>query len=169
MDPIVEIFFEEAAELLADFEAGLLELEESRHDPELLNRIFRTAHTLKGNASMLGFDDVARYTHGLESMLEDVRIGDLRVTPDVVDALLLAGDLMRRMLTAAQTGGAVPAAEIDAGLDRLQVLRALQTAAPAVSSDPAVPAADVASTAAPATNSIRVPIGKVDRLINLVG
>jgi len=59
-DPLMAAFFEEAGELLADLEAGLLQLEARPHDEELLNGIFRSAHTLKGNSAMLAFDEVAR-------------------------------------------------------------------------------------------------------------
>jgi two-component system chemotaxis sensor kinase CheA len=166
MDPVVEIFFEEAAELLADFEAGLLELEESSGDTELLNRIFRAAHTIKGNAGILGFDAIARFTHGLESLLDELRTGARPVTADVVDALLAAGDVLRRMLRAEQTGS--EPVDGDEVLARLQALHD----APAASADVAVaPARDVevAGSGAAPSASIRVPIAKVDRLINLVG
>jgi two-component system chemotaxis sensor kinase CheA len=103
VDPVVDIFFEEAAELLADFEAGLLELEGTQGEPELLHRIFRAAHTIKGNAAMLGFDAIARFTHGLESLLDALRTGARPVTGEVVDALLVSGDVLRRMLRSAQT------------------------------------------------------------------
>src|SRR5262245_23319892 len=121
MDPVVDIFFEEAAELLADFEAALLELEETQGDGELLNRIFRAAHTIKGNAGMLGFDAIARFTHGLESLLDALRTGARPVTADVIDALLASGDVLRRMLRAQQTGGEM--ADGERILARLDALR----------------------------------------------
>jgi two-component system chemotaxis sensor kinase CheA len=164
VDPVVEIFFEEAAELLADFEAALLELEESQGDAELLNRIFRAAHTIKGNAGMLGFDDIARFTHGLESLLDALRTGARPVTADVVDALLVSGDVLRRMLHAQQTGGET--SDVDRTLERLHALR--EGDAPGASA--AAPSGTRPSEPAAAPNaSIRVPIAKVDRLINLVG
>lgn len=72
-DGVIEAFFEEASELVADFESGLLHLEEAPADKELLNRIFRCAHTLKGNSAMLGFEKVAHFTHALEDMLDELR------------------------------------------------------------------------------------------------
>ncbi len=166
MDPVVEIFFEEAAELLADFEAALLELEESQGDAELLNRIFRAAHTIKGNAGMLGFDEIARFTHGLESLLDALRTGARPVTPDVVDALLVSGDVLRRMLRAQQTGG--EANDVERTLERLNALRdgGDGHAGPSAAEPSGVRSSEPA--AAPSA-SIRVPIAKVDRLINLVG
>jgi two-component system chemotaxis sensor kinase CheA len=165
VDPVIDIFFEEAAELLADYEAALLELEDTQGDAELLNRIFRAAHTIKGNAGMLGFDEIARFTHGLESLLDALRTGTRALTPDVVDALLVSGDVLRRMLRAQQTGGA--AIDAERALARLCALRDGTAADAASETEPsAVRSTEPAS--APSA-SIRVPITKVDRLINLVG
>ncbi len=164
MDAVVDIFFEEAAELLADFEAALLELESADGDTELLNRIFRAAHTIKGNAGMLGFDAIARFTHGLESLLDALRTGARPLTADVVDALLASGDVLRRMLRAAQTGDETT--DVERALGRLHAL--LDASAAESSADAAEPTASDASAAVPSA-SIRVPIAKVDRLINLVG
>jgi len=169
MDPVVEIFFEEAAELLADFEAGLLELEESHGNAELLNRIFRAAHTIKGNAGMLGFEELARFTHGLEFLLEQIRSGGRSITPDVMEALLAAADVVRRMLRTQQTGAEASTTEIEvaqAVLHRLQAAPVTHGQAAAV--DRLHPTASARPTAGAQTTSIRVPIAKVDRLINLV-
>jgi two-component system chemotaxis sensor kinase CheA len=164
VDPVIDIFFEEAAELLADFEAALLELEEAQGDGELLNRIFRAAHTIKGNAGMLGFDDIARFTHGLESLLDALRTGARPVTADVVDALLVSGDVLRRMLRAQQTGG--EAIDVERTLERLHALRDGEVA---VAPTTAAESPRATEPAAAPSASIRVPIAKVDRLINLVG
>ena len=171
MDAVVEIFFEEAAELLADYEAALLELEDAPRDSELLNRIFRAAHTIKGNAGMLGFDEIGHFTHGLESLLDALRTGRQPVTADVIEALLVSGDVLRRMLRAAQSGG--EAADAERTLERLGLLLAAPTSGP--SSDDVRPAEStqtprpgVLGGSAPGS-SVRVPIAKVDRLIDLVG
>jgi two-component system chemotaxis sensor kinase CheA len=170
VDPVVDIFFEEAAELLADFEAGLLELEGTQGEPELLHRIFRAAHTIKGNAAMLGFDAIARFTHGLESLLDALRTGARPITGDVVDALLVSGDVLRRMLRSAQTGGETD--DVERTLERLLALRDVEDVAAAevpVRSDGVAPVEIAIAAAGATTASIRVPIAKVDRLINLVG
>ncbi len=101
-DPLVQAFFDEASELLGDFEAGVLRLEEGPHDAELLNRIFRSAHTLKGNSAMLGFERMARFTHALEDLLDQLRQGRRTVTPRAVDALLASSDVLRALVAAAQ-------------------------------------------------------------------
>jgi two-component system chemotaxis sensor kinase CheA len=169
VDPVVDIFFEEAAELLADFEAGLLELEGTQGEAELLHRIFRAAHTIKGNAAMLGFDAIARFTHGLESLLDALRTGGRPVTAEIVDALLVSGDVLRRMLRSAQTGGETD--DVERTLERLLALRDVEDveAGPSRSGGTAPAEPAMAAAGATTTASIRVPIAKVDRLINLVG
>lgn len=112
-DAMLDAFFEEAAELLAGFEAGLLELESAPDDKELLNRIFRCAHTLKGNSSMLGFDRVAHFTHALEDMLDQLRKGDLEATPVVIDTLLASADIVKGLVEEAKGGDAVDGAQHD--------------------------------------------------------
>ncbi len=101
-DPLVQAFFDEASDLLADFEAGVLHLEEGPHDAELLNQIFRCAHTLKGNSSMLGFERIARFTHALEDLLDQLRKGRLAVTPRAVEALLESTDVLKALVAAGQ-------------------------------------------------------------------
>jgi two-component system chemotaxis sensor kinase CheA len=110
-DPLLEAFFEEANELLADFEAALLGLEEAPGDVELLNRIFRSAHTLKGNSAMLGFGEIARFTHALEDLLDHVRKGQRRLNPAVVDTLLASEDIVRSLVDRAHRGAPASAAD----------------------------------------------------------
>jgi two-component system chemotaxis sensor kinase CheA len=125
-DPLIAAFFEEAAELLSDFEAGLLQLEETPDDPALLNRIFRSAHTLKGNSSMLGFEEIARFTHALEDLLDQLRKGRRVVTPKVVDTLLASEDVVRSLLERARAGGAAASADEAQTVERvLGALKAL--------------------------------------------
>jgi two-component system chemotaxis sensor kinase CheA len=125
-DPLAQAFFDEALELLSDFEAGLLRLEESPDDSELLNRIFRSAHTLKGNSSMLGLEAIARFTHALEDLLDQLRKGLRVVTPSVVDVLLASGDVLKGLVARAQGGTGSAAPEAAAAEARtLETIRAL--------------------------------------------
>ncbi|MBI4522674.1 MAG: chemotaxis protein CheA [Deltaproteobacteria bacterium] len=119
---LAQAFFEEAAELLADFETSLLHLEESPGDPEILNRIFRCAHTLKGNGAMLGFDEVAHFTHALEDLLDRLRKGEMAVTPVVVDTLLESLDAVKQLIAAAKGNDEQDAEQCG---KILQVIRAL--------------------------------------------
>jgi two-component system chemotaxis sensor kinase CheA len=130
VDPLLQAFFEEAAELLADYEAGLLTLEKTPDDSELLNRIFRSAHTLKGNSSMLGLEEIARFTHTLEDLLDQLRKGKRAATPPTVDALLASGDVLRALMTRAQAGTAAASAEEQDAMRRIEeALRAILSGA----------------------------------------
>jgi two-component system chemotaxis sensor kinase CheA len=95
---LTQAFTEEAGELLQSFEEGLLELEARPGDPEVLNRIFRAAHTIKGNSAMLGFTDIAQFTHSLENVLDRLRKGTLQVTPPGMTLLLQSMDMVKGML-----------------------------------------------------------------------
>ncbi len=71
-----EAFREEAYELLSDLEGSLLELEESPDDAELIGKVFRVMHTIKGSGAMFGFDDIAAFTHEIENVYDRVRNRD---------------------------------------------------------------------------------------------
>jgi two-component system chemotaxis sensor kinase CheA len=103
-DQYREVYREEAGELLVELESTLLELEESPEDPDLVARAFRAMHTIKGSGAMFGFDDIATFTHELETVFDRVRNGQLAVTTDLVGLALRAKDLIRELLDA--TGGA---------------------------------------------------------------
>jgi len=134
-------FFDEAAEHLADMESVLLELENGAGDPELLNRIFRAAHSIKGSSGTFGFKDVARFTHGLENLLDKVRDGSMAVSPGLVELLLRSTDMVASLIAAAQRD--LPA---DAGLDPLlheleaHASRTAPADAPRPAVAPAIPA-----------------------------
>ena len=170
-DPLMATFFEEAGELLADLEAGLLQLEASPTDAELLNGIFRSAHTLKGNSAMLGFEDIARVTHVVEDLLDRLRKGRSAATARVIDALLAVADIVRMLLTRAHAGQDPSAEEQTACDDVITTVRALLSeddsrvaaAAPGGVDGPRMLLAPVVGAA-----TIRVPVDKVDRLIDLV-
>ncbi len=91
-------FREEAREILVDLEAALLELNENREDQELVGRVFRALHTLKGSGAMFGFEDLAVFTHNLENAFDEVRNGRLKVGAELVDLTLAALDQIRAML-----------------------------------------------------------------------
>jgi two-component system chemotaxis sensor kinase CheA len=97
-DELTQLFIEEANELLADAEQALLRLESQPDDLELLNRIFRCAHTLKGNAKMLGFEGVASFTHQLENLLDKLRKQELKVTPQLAQVVFSSVDVMKGLI-----------------------------------------------------------------------
>ena len=114
-------FREEARDVLADLESAMLELHEHRADSEIVGRIFRGLHTIKGSGSMFGFERLAAFAHDLETAFDRVRNGQLTVTPELVDLTLRAVDQIGVML---EEDGAAPAdpaaaAEILEGVRRL--------------------------------------------------
>ena len=102
-----EAFFEEAAEHLAIVEEGLLALEQHPEDLDLLNKIFRSAHSIKGTSGMFGFNAVAQFTHKMETLLDLLRNGQKTVTPQIADLLLKATDCLKTLIDAAKSGSAV--------------------------------------------------------------
>jgi len=100
MDRQRELYLEEAAELIVELEAALLELETSPQDQELIGRVFRALHTIKGSGAMFGFDAIAAFTHRLEEAFDLVREDRLRVTPDLINLTLRARDHIKGLLQA---------------------------------------------------------------------
>jgi chemotaxis protein histidine kinase CheA len=92
------IFADEAAEQLATIADGALRLEQGDTDAELLAALFRSAHSLKGAAAVMGFDDVGRVAHVLEDLLDELRAGSRSATPALTDALVEGVDTLRGML-----------------------------------------------------------------------
>jgi two-component system chemotaxis sensor kinase CheA len=99
-----EIYRAEACELLSELETSLLALEESPCDGELIGRVFRALHTIKGSGAMAGFEDIASFTHDIENIFDLVRNSELCVTKTLVDLTLRAGDRIRSMLDAPDDG-----------------------------------------------------------------
>ena len=99
-----DAFFDEAAEHVAIVEEGLLALEQNPADLDLLNKIFRSAHSIKGGAGMFGFTAVAQFTHKMETLLDLLRNGQKAVTPVVADLLLRSTDCMKTLMEATRTG-----------------------------------------------------------------
>lgn len=104
IDKHKETFKEEAHELLGELETSLLELEESPDNTELVGRVFRAMHTIKGSGSMFGFDDIAKFTHEIETVFDLVRNGKIPVTKELIQATLSARDRIREMLDAYGSG-----------------------------------------------------------------
>jgi two-component system chemotaxis sensor kinase CheA len=100
--PVEDTFREEAHELLGELEIALLELEEKPHDRDVIGRVFRVLHTIKGSGATAGFDAVAAVAHEIETVFERVRSGELAASRDLVSQTLAAGDRLRRMV---ETGG----------------------------------------------------------------
>jgi two-component system chemotaxis sensor kinase CheA len=145
VDHFKQSFREEAREILVELEAALLELNENRDDAELVGRAFRALHTIKGSGAMFGFDDLAAFTHDLETAYDEVRNGRLSVTAELIDLTLAALDRIKAML---EEGGADPAAEQAACAKILLQVRGLTASADGSAELARVPAPPPVDTAA---------------------
>ncbi len=116
-------FFDESAEHVATMEEGLLQLEQQPGDLDLLNRIFRAAHSIKGNAGMFGFTAVGEFTHKMENLLDALRNGQIEADKPLIDLLLEATDAVKGLLEAARTNRAPDEALIGPLRARLEACR----------------------------------------------
>lgn len=110
MDTPKQIYREEANELLADLEEALIELEQKPAERDLIDRIFRAMHTIKGSGAMFGFDDIAAFTHTIETVYDLIREGKLSVTGELISLTLKACDQIKAMLSASEGGEAADGA-----------------------------------------------------------
>ncbi|HHO75016.1 MAG TPA: chemotaxis protein CheA [Deltaproteobacteria bacterium] len=113
IDELVQIFLEESDDEIRELEAGLIRLEEEQDDENTINRVFRAAHTIKGSAGLVGFDDVSLFTHDIENILDRIRTGELKITKKLITNLLSAVDLLKRLISASAEGETIDKAEID--------------------------------------------------------
>lgn len=102
MTQFYEVFFEESAELLAEMELLLLQLDVDAPSKDDLNAIFRTAHSIKGGSGTFGFTEITETTHILESLLDKLRNGELQLLREMVDVFLKAVDVIKMQLAGRQ-------------------------------------------------------------------
>ena len=98
LDNFKKKFIEEAVDLIDELEKAVLELEDNSNDLDIVLRIFRIMHTLKGNSSMFGFEQIDRFTHHMETIYDQVRSGEREVTQDTLDATLRSVDHLKNLL-----------------------------------------------------------------------
>jgi two-component system chemotaxis sensor kinase CheA len=122
LDKYRQAFQEEAREVLVELESALLLLNENRSDKDLVGRVFRALHTIKGSGGMFGFDELAAFTHDLETAFDEVRGGQLEVSAELLDVALAALDQIKSMLE--ETAGGPPA-DRAVSVEILAKLRAL--------------------------------------------
>lgn len=194
LDPeMVADFLTNVEELLDALSASILELEANPGSTDAIEKIFRTAHTIKGTAGMFGFRAIERLTHVMENKFDKVRKGQLVATPAVVDSILFGFDRVRELFASLQAGQ-TPEAPINDALARLQMAEtgvalpmpapvAIHAAPQSPQSHPAGAPPDgssfpAASAGKPAAESgkteqsggtIRVDLKRLDGLVNLVG
>ncbi|HLG17971.1 MAG TPA: chemotaxis protein CheA [Blastocatellia bacterium] len=177
-EAILQTFFIESDEHLCAMEEALIALENRPEDEELLQTVFRVAHTLKGSASCLGLQSITRFTHVLEDLLERLRNRAIPVTSKLVTLLLQTVDALRQMVPEAM-----------AGIEEMQpphkaLLRRLAKRLPAaVSKDQGSshnsPAVELKESlrrkqediqaSADHVKTLRVDIEKLDRMLTLTG
>ena len=85
---LADVFFNESKEIIKNLEADIVTLEENQNDQNIINRIFRYFHTLKGSSGIAGFTIIYEFTHHLESLFDQVRSGDITVSRNIIDILL---------------------------------------------------------------------------------
>ncbi len=110
---IIEDFLIEAFELVEQIDQNLVELENNPEDLELLNAIFRVAHTVKGSSSFLNFDILTKLTHHMEDVLNKARKEELKMTPEVMDVVLESIDDMKALLQEIRDKGSDQESNID--------------------------------------------------------
>ncbi len=148
MSQFYQVFFEEAQEHLDSMESLLLALDIGDPDAEQLNAIFRAAHSIKGSAGTFGFTDLAEVTHVLENLLDRIRKGELALRPEMIDAFLDAGDVLKDLLAAHRGNGVADPSQVAAMCKRLSALTvSASVSAPVVANEPAAAAATPASPA----------------------
>jgi two-component system chemotaxis sensor kinase CheA len=146
IDKYKQAFQEEAHEIILELESALLELNERRADSDLVGRVFRALHTIKGSGAMFGFDALAAFTHHVENAFDRVRNGQLTVTPDLISLSLAAVDQIKAMLEeSAERGHADPATSAHI-LEKVRELTGAIEVAPAKKPDAATETPAAAAT-----------------------
>jgi two-component system chemotaxis sensor kinase CheA len=100
----VGVFTDEAAENIAAIESGLLQLEKGDADPDVINNVFRAAHTLKGNSKMIRHDRMGALTHAMEDVFGALRSGEIPELGDLADPLYQTIDILRALLDEISVG-----------------------------------------------------------------
>jgi two-component system chemotaxis sensor kinase CheA len=121
------IFVEEASEHLETLESGFMQLEKTPDDSELLNAIFRSAHTIKGSSGTVGLPDIAKFTHVMEEILESLRAGELSTNKQMISTLLEALDMIKEMVAAVASEEEFP---FERCLDLMARMKAIKGEAP---------------------------------------
>jgi two-component system chemotaxis sensor kinase CheA len=163
LETLRQVFLDDADRCLAVLDESLVALERHPTDSEMLGTVFRAAHTIKGNASMVGLDAIEQLAHAIEEVLGKLRDGTGTPTEDVVTLLLAGVDGVREMVGAVARGAAPELAPYETLRSALEAWRP--------TAEPSVPEASGGSPSdAPARRrTVRVDIAKLDKLLEAVG
>ncbi len=119
MDEILSDFIIETTELLESLDEDLVALEKSPKDADLLNKVFRTFHTIKGSSSFLGFEKITQLTHKLEDLLNMLRRFELELTPSIMDAILLSVDKLKMILDLVKSNKPIDNIDVEQEIQQL--------------------------------------------------
>lgn len=188
MQELVQDFLVETNEIIENLDHDLVELESNQNDLELLNKIFRGAHTMKGSSSFLGFNKLAELTHHAEDILNKLRKGEMVVTREIMDTLLEFVDKTKQIISDIENG--TDNTDCTSVIEDLklasegkltsktkntsaaQPAQAVQTAAAPAPKPQAAPKQEAQKVVHQATSveqTIRVDVSRLDSLVNLVG
>ncbi len=190
MQELVQDFLVETNEIIENLDHDLVELESNQNDLELLNKIFRGAHTMKGSSSFLGFNKLAELTHHAEDILNKLRKGEMVVTREIMDTLLEFVDKTKQIISDIENG--TDTTDCSSVIEDLKLASegkltsktknnksASQAAAPAAQVPATAPkpqaapkkqeAPKVVHQATSVEQTIRVDVSRLDSLVNLVG
>lgn len=178
MQDLINDFIVESEELIDKLDQDLVELENRKNDLDLLNGIFRCAHTIKGSSSFLGFDKMSKVTHHAEEILNKLRKGEMVVTRDIMDILLEFVDVIKKLLDDIKNGA--DTTSIDETVKKLKLANegkfvASSTKAPEQPQEskkskksPNKPS-QIKKVSKAIEQTIRVDVSRLDSLMNLVG
>lgn len=174
MQDLVQDFILETDEIIEALDQDLIELENRKNDFDLLNKIFRAAHTMKGASSFLGFDKMSGVTHHAEEILNKLRKGEMQVTPGIMDVLLEFVDVTKQIISDIKNG--TDTANITEIVRKLELANEgkLGSDDGASSSGGGQSAKkesveQVKKAAVAIEQTIRVDVSRLDSLMNLVG
>lgn len=176
MSKYLDLFKEEALEILQTFNDALLTLEENPDEKEVIEELFRAAHSIKGMAATMGFDDMADLTHKMESLMDKVRKDEIETTTPLIDILFKSSDVLHVMID--QIGNEGLESEVD--LD--SIIKNLEKAATGgfsssedtqkkkqVDQQTETPKQDQVELKKSTIRTVRVKLEHLDNLMNLVG
>ncbi len=166
-----EMFINEAQEYLQEMNRALLKLEDNPQDGELLNQIFRGSHTLKGMAATMGYDNITRLSHQMEDILDKLRKGETKQSPEVINILFECFDFLQLLVDEIVTGKTkeLDLSPISTKLEA--ILKSEMIISDTVEKEKKNTEESISKPGAveKKTESIRVHIKQLDILMNLVG
>ncbi|MGA7431081.1 MAG: Hpt domain-containing protein, partial [Xanthobacteraceae bacterium] len=108
LDQLKQTFFDECSEALQQIELGLPDIRDGSGSEDTINAVFRGVHSVKGGAGIFGFEDLVRFAHVFETVLDEMRSGRLAATQEIVDTLLQANDVLTDLISMSRSSESIP-------------------------------------------------------------